>query len=181
MLPHDEQGYYHSFEEFTAYLKQLTAQLVGSAYPGVDIVQRDKAFSAYDGTSPTAPRQIGFQDLIGQPTYLAPGTLAITTVLRADTKIGDYVKLPPTAITNSAASLSQFRSGSAFQGVYLVNGVRHVGHLRQPDAASWTTIFTVNGPVPNAPNPAPASPGSPGASSVPGPTVGPGGTIAGPV
>ena len=162
VLPHDEQGFYPTLDGFAGWLKQETAQIVGNGYPGVDLVQREQAFAAFDGTSQTAPKQLDFKDLIGQPTYRGPNEISVTAVLRGDIKVGDYVKLPPGLVTNSAASLSQYRDTAAFQGVYFVQQPRHVGRLRQPDAASWCTILTVNGPVNST---APTPPGSGRASN----------------
>jgi hypothetical protein len=139
VLAHDEPGYYKTLVQFATYVKQKSADVIGGNYPGVDIVLKQNEFDVYDGTTPTTPTQIAFQDMIGQPTWIAPQTIQVAFVMRADLEVGGYIKMPPSIVTTTSSSFSQFRSKSAFQGVFQINQIRHVGNYRQQDAASWAT------------------------------------------
>ena len=147
VLPHDEQGFYQGLDQFADYIRKKSIAILGAGAPGVDLVVRDKEVFVHDGSSQSAPRQIAFFDLIGQPTYREPGVISVTTVMRADIRVGDYVRLPPSVITNTAASASQFRDQAAFQGTYFVKRARAVGRLRQPDASNWISVLDCAGPV----------------------------------
>lgn len=148
VLAGDQPGIYQTLAQFAAFLKDLTANIIGGTYTGIEVRIADRRVVVYDQTTPAAPVQIAFQDLIGQPTWLSAPVIQAKLVMRADINVGSYIKLPPTLATNRAQSLSQFRQQSAFQGTFWVNQVRHVGNFRQPDAASWVTV--VDGVVVNA-------------------------------
>jgi hypothetical protein len=120
-------------------------------YPGVSIVPLPNGgFSVFDGTStqPSA-KQINFQDLIGQPTWLEGQLISVKTVMRADFAVGAPVQLPQTLIQNNAAVFSSLVNLTAtFQGGFTVQSIRHVGNFRQPSADAWCTVFEL---APNAP------------------------------
>lgn len=144
VLNADEPGYYASLSQFAQYIKEVSQKIIGSStYNGVAMTIKESAFFVYDGTSQTTPKQIDFNDLIGQPTWIDAGTIQFHAVLRSDLGVGDYVKLPKGQITTTQQSLSQFRQGSVFQGIYQIGKVRHVGNFRQPDAASWVTVVDI--------------------------------------
>lgn len=141
----DEVGYFHSLTELAQYVKQVSKDVVrDAAYAGVDLVLSDKTFFAYDGTQAgaAAAKQIAFQDLIGQPTWIEAPLIQWKTAMRADLKVGDAVKLPPSQITNTQQAQSSLVNQKLnFQGAFTIALVRHVGNFRQPDAASWVTVF----------------------------------------
>lgn len=140
VLPNDQTGYYGTLSQFATYIKAISANILKGDYRGVDMSISETTIFAYDGTAVTTPKQINFQDLIGQPTWIDFATIQFKCPMRADISVGSYVKMPQGAlVTTSAASLSAFRNKSAFQGTFLVNQVRHTGNYRQPDAASWVT------------------------------------------
>lgn len=141
VLSHDQVGYYQNVTQLAALIKNLSADIVGGSYTGVEVILSEKKFKVYDQTTPARPKLIAFQDMIGQPTWIAPGTIQVKCIMRADISVADYIKLPPVLVTTSAQSFSQYRSQSAFQGSFLVNEVRHVGNFRQRDAASWATVI----------------------------------------
>lgn len=149
---HDEVGIYGSLTSFATYLKHKSSDLVGGirpngkAYPGVDVRLSEDEFFVFDGTTQQEPTSIDFQDLIGQPTWIDSPLIQFKTVMRADLTVGDWVKLPQTQITTTSAAQPRYKS--AFQGVFLINQVRHVGNFRQPDPASWVTVFDA-APPPN--------------------------------
>lgn len=141
VLSADEPGYYGTLGQFAAYIKQVTQGIIGGDYAGVDIILTQDTLSVSDGTTQTAPKQINFQDLVGQPTWIDSPLIQFKCVMRADINCLDYITLPPTLITTTPQSQSQQRHNSAFQGSYQVNRIRHVGSFRQPDANSWVSTF----------------------------------------
>lgn len=149
-LPADEQGAYDTLAQFASYVKNVSQQIGGGSYPGVDIVIKDGAFYVFDGSTQQSPKSINFQDLIGQVTWIDAFTISFNTVMRADVAIGDVVQLPPLAqyqaVSNAQNQALQGRSNAAFQGTWTVNFVRHVGNSRQPDASAWMTCFRAYAP-----------------------------------
>ena len=91
----------------------------------------------------TAKKNVSYQDLIGQPTWIDAPTISFKTVMRADINVGDYIKLPNTVATSTPQSVigTPLRNRPTFQGLFQVQIVRHLGNFRQPDAASWVTVF----------------------------------------
>lgn len=145
---YDEPSFHGNMQQLSQYLLQKTQAMLGGDYPGVNVSMSGSTITVLDGTQPPpSPTQINFQDLIGQPTWLGLNTLQVQTVLRADIPWGSYVTLPPTITSVTAPAVAPAaagnlsRSNSAFQGTFFVLRVRHVGHARQPDAASWSSIF----------------------------------------
>ena len=120
----------------------------GSSYLGVSITIKGSTIFIYDnGVSPPGTatiKDVDYKDLIGEPTWIEPLNISFKTVMRADLNVGDYIRLPPGL---SAATQGSFMgtplSGRplSFQGLYQIQLMRHVGNFRQPDAASWVTIF----------------------------------------
>lgn len=144
VLGSDETGVFQNMAQFAQYVKDTSIAILGKddmTYQGVNILVAEKAFTIFDGTTQSAPKQIAFTDLIGQPTWIDPATIQVIAVMRADLSPGDYVQLPPAQTTTTAASQSQFRDKSVFQGAFLVSEVRHVGNFRQPDAQAWVTAM----------------------------------------
>lgn len=143
--PSDEVAYFNSVLELAQWVKETSKSIVKTdGYAGVDLVLFEKTFAAYDGTvAPTnAVKQIQFQDLIGQPTWIDAPLIQWKCPMRADIKVGDRITLPPSQITNTQqAATSLVNQSVNFQGGFTVSLVRHVGNFRQPDAASWATVF----------------------------------------
>lgn len=142
VLGQHEAGFYQNMVQFAQYLKQASAAIIGGDYQGVDVLLTEKAFTISDGTTAKAPKAINFQDLIGQPTWIDPATIQVMTVMRADLQPNDYVKLPETQVTTTAAAATSiYRDRSVFQGAFRIDEMRHVGNLRQPDALAWVTTM----------------------------------------
>jgi len=141
VLPNDETGFYRSLPEFAIYIKGLSQTIVGGAYSGVDIVIRQSAVYVYDGTSPTTPLAISFEDLVGQPTWIGLNEMQFNCIMRADIGMGDYVKLPPSPVITTQSAFANLRQKSSFQGVFQIIYLRHVGNFRQPDGNSWITTY----------------------------------------
>jgi hypothetical protein len=139
----DTVGFYSETTSFARYIKEATRAILGGNYAGVDIAIADKTISVYDSVSTqNNPTQIAFQDLIGQPTWIEAAQITFKCVMRADIRLGSFVKMPPTLVTNTAQAQSSISNQkAAFQGSFFVSSVQHFGAFRQPDAASWVTVF----------------------------------------
>jgi hypothetical protein len=149
VLNYPQVGHYTTLERFASFVKALSLGIVGSAsYDGVQITTNGASVTVFDGVGPTSgtnTKTIAFQDLLGQPTWIGPGTISFKTVLRADIHMGDTVTLPQTLFTQSTAANQRFLANPqnklTFSGNYLIVQAHHYGHSRQPDASSWNTTF----------------------------------------
>jgi hypothetical protein len=138
----DQSGFYASLSQFGSYIYDMSRILIGGNYPGVDIVMANDRIVVSDNTAPPAPRQLDFQDLIGQPTWIDPLSVQFKCPMRADLSVLDYIKFPPALVTSSAGAIApSIDAKTIFQGTFRIRAMRHVGNFRQPDAASWVTIF----------------------------------------
>lgn len=142
----DEVAYFQTLTQLGQWAKQMSKTIVkDTKYNGLEILLAGNAISVYDGSSQSgsATRQIGFTDLIGQPTWIEAPTIQAKCVLRADIKVGDKIKLPQTAVINTSQALSSLVPNQrvTFQGDFMVQQVRHLGSFRQPDANSWVTVI----------------------------------------
>ena len=145
---HDEPSVHPSLNELNSYLREKSIALNGgSSYTGVDVILKEKGFVLDDGSSPTKPIMIAFNDLIGQPTWLGVAQVSVTCVMRGDLYCPNYVQLPKTQFTVSEAALPGLNPAykTSFQGIYKVQRLHHVGHFRQPDGASWVTVLDCYG------------------------------------
>lgn len=142
VLPHDEQGFFGHLNELGPWLRTRTQAILGGTYPGVDVVFDGQQFTMFDNTSnENTPKQIQFQDLIGQPTWIEYPTIQFKSVMRADLKVSDGITLPQTQVNNTQqAQSSQANQYVGFQGTFKVGAIRHVGNYRQPSGESWVTI-----------------------------------------
>lgn len=156
-----QPGTYKTLQGLASEIKVITQDkqfqgirpLGGGQYTGVDIYVKGKTIFAVDGTKdvgqPTfnTPLQIAFEDLIGQPTWIAANRINFKTVMRSDIGISDYIRLPanlgsPFVLTqpgNSAFSGVPARSQSTFKGKFWIKEKHEFGNFRQPDARSWVS------------------------------------------
>jgi hypothetical protein len=144
---HDDIGAYSTLSNLAKHVKSVTKSPTS---PGVDIVYLNTANTiiVLDGSVQTNPTQLQFTDLIGQPTWTDVNVMQFTTVMRADIGVGTVIKMPqglqdvPGIVTTTAAAFpSQLKYKTAFQGTFLVQSVRQIGNFRDPNGASWATIF----------------------------------------
>jgi hypothetical protein len=118
-------------------------------YPGVFLSTDGATISAYDGTVASGTTLIAFQDLIGQPTWMAANQVSFKTVLRHDLTVGDVVTFPtglapPYVLTQQSAAApgAPASARSTFQGgSFLIQEVHHTGNFRDASADSWCTAF----------------------------------------
>lgn len=145
--PNDEVGFFATLDQLSQYALRTSLDIVKTAnYPGVTIVfGPNNTISVSDGSSAGssgAAKQIAFQDLIGQPTWIEPPNMQFKTVMRADLNVWDQVTMPPTITTNTAAATSSLvNQRASFQGGFNIVSARHVGRYRQPTADAWVTVF----------------------------------------
>ena len=149
VLGQDEPGFYYNMAQFATYVREVSRHInPNPKYPGVQVSYRGGTFYLYDGTSPTAPKAIAFNDLIGQPAWISFNVVQFKTAMRGDFNVSDYITLPKGQVTTQAQSASQYSYSSVISGVFQIQTILHVGNFRQPDANSWVTIFEAY--IPNA-------------------------------
>lgn len=148
VLPNSEAGYYASLIQFAQYVEGISKAIIGgTAYPGIKISDDGTTIKVWDST--VAPpddqiKTIDFKDMIGQPTWLAPGVISVKLVLRGDLSLGQIIKMPKSLITTTGAAFLRFQDKSAQTGKFMISQIHHYGNFRQPDAASWNTTIQAN-------------------------------------
>lgn len=150
---YDEPQVSRTLKDMAQWIRQKTMKMLDGNYLGVSILIVQDTIIVRDGTvaeKKREPKNIAFNDLIGQPTWLAPGIVQIKCPMRADLKVADLVKLPwcvrmTTTQASQAGTVGNapLRDYTSFQGTYHVNSIRHVGNFRQPDAASWVSVINL--------------------------------------
>ena len=155
-ISQNQIGVFGSLRQLAEYVQKKSSAMAppttsGASYSGLQICSSGSGFRLIDNYgSASNPVNLLFTDLIGQPTWIDLVTIQISTVMRGDISVGDYLMMPPSQLTTSPASGSRFRQQSIFSGLVQVIGkglIRHVGSFRQPDAMSWIT--TINAVVQN--------------------------------
>lgn len=139
----DQIGYHANLQQFALYLRRVSQDIMkDTSYPGVSMAINGGQFVIGDGTSPQQSNgQIAFEDLIGNITWIENYVIQFKCVMRADIKFNDVVTLPTSPISYGPNSLPGVDQQTLFKGSFTVCKIRHVGNFRQPDAASWVTIF----------------------------------------
>lgn len=133
-----------------------------SASPGVlspagppstdnDLLVIDMSVPYQDSRTPATPIQLAIEDFIGQPSWIEPTVIRFKMVMRADIRVGDFVKLPQTpfgstfittpASPSVAIPNAPSRNQLAFQNTFFVRSATHYGRLFQPEASSWVSVF----------------------------------------
>lgn len=145
---YDNPGYYGSLTEFAQFLNPMSKSVITDAnYQGVSIIYDGKTVNVTDYTTPPKTTiAIQFNDLIGQPTWIGPNVISVKCVMRGDIGVGDMVTLPPSLVTSSSSAFQGLTGNNpanslTLPGTYLVQSVHHYGNFRQPDAASWATVY----------------------------------------
>ncbi|HVY15948.1 MAG TPA: hypothetical protein VHB27_12025 [Rhodopila sp.] len=141
VIGYDQVGYYQTLGDFADFIYQLSLSIItDDNYDGVIISTNGDTILVIDGTVTPPPKQIAFQDLIGQPTWFAPNQISVKFVLRADLQIGDVIQLPPALFTTQLGAVPPgIPNRLTFSGNFKVMHLHHFGNSRQPDAASWNT------------------------------------------
>lgn len=142
VAPADQPATYDNLEQLSSFVKQRSQSIMNSpTYPGVNLTVSGDQITAYDGTNSAsaAVKNIEFNDLIGQPTWMGQFSLQFKCPMRGDLTVGQVIKMPPTITTQTAQASLLPRNNAAFQGKFLVQQIRHTGSLRQADATAWVT------------------------------------------
>lgn len=138
-----ERGVYSNLVQLAQWVKDRSQSVVGDQkYPGIDILIRDRTIYVTDGTTAQQPRSINYADMIGQPTWSDGPQIQVTTVMRGDLAVDDYIQLPPSTPMSANPGTPGVGQYLGFQGAYRIIGVRHVGNFRDPSAEAWATVFT---------------------------------------
>ncbi len=141
VLNHDEVGFYATLEQFAMAVNTLSVSTITTpGYPGVIISYDGSVMKVTDLSTVPTPITIAVQDIIGQPTWINPGTIQVKFVLRGDLEIGDQIILPATLATTAQNTTGyQGANRLTFSGKFSITNIHHYGNSRQPDALSWNT------------------------------------------
>lgn len=142
VAPEDSPGIYTGVKALADYLFAASKSIINRPdYHGAQIAMDGNTINVTDKPNTTV-KQIAFNDLIGQPTWIAPLTIAFKCAMRADVTIGDQVTMPKTLITNTQRAQSALiNQTAAQQGTFIITSIHHYGNFRQHDAYSWVTEF----------------------------------------
>lgn len=141
ILQTDQPAYFSNMLQFAQFVRSLSQAIKGGTYTGIEITFRENSIVVYDGTEITTPKDISYLDLMGQPTWFAPAQIQVSTVMRGDLAVGEFIRLPQTSGIIQPGSFSQFRDKSIFQGVFRIDDIRHVGNSRNPEGTAWITTL----------------------------------------
>jgi hypothetical protein len=145
----DKPGVVATFTQFAQVVSNLTNGEVMISSNGQTVFVFETATAQKNGA-----KQIAFQDLLGQVTWVQPQVVQAKLVMRGDLSIGDTVQFPEGLISTTSQNAMPGYGGTSsqnpankltFSGKFTIMQVQHWGNSRQPDAQSWnTTINCVN-------------------------------------
>lgn len=142
VISSDEPAFFQTAPQLARYALNASKNINKDPnYGGVQMTIREKSIEVYDGSTQSTPKEISFNDLIGQPVWQSLTQINFRTILRADIRVGDYVLMPKTLAQQTPQSFSQFRNSSVFQGKFFIDSVRHIGSFRGTSGADWITVF----------------------------------------
>lgn len=140
VLSRDEVGYYATLEQLSTTVNDLSVATIGTSnYAGVTISYDGVVMRVSDNTTDPDTIKIAVQDIIGQPTWINPGTIQIKFVMRGDLDIPSYIDLPPSLAATRQNTQFMGSNKLSFSGKFRVTSIHHYGNSRQPDALSWNT------------------------------------------
>lgn len=143
-----EMHFCSTLQEFAQFLQDLTqGHFLGPNYSGVNLTAQNGQFFIWDSTYTPPTIQVAFSDFIGQPTWIEVNTMVMKLVLRADLQLGTQIKMPqglqnsPGFVNTTSGSYpSSNNYQTAFQGLFNITELRHIGSYRVPDGSAWATI-----------------------------------------
>jgi hypothetical protein len=159
-LSYPDWGAYQSLEQYANYIKALSHSILGTpdttGYQGVVHTSNGNTINVNDG--PNGGVTLIYEDLVGQPTWIAKDTIQIKTLLRGDIPTPNFttIILPPglTTIGYNKGMVDVGNPGPAgsrnfvnFSGSWQVNRVRHIGRFRNPSMDAWVTIIDAVAPT----------------------------------
>ena len=147
--PNNEVGAYGSLGALSTYVNRTSRDIINDPkYSGVSIVLDNGSFNILDWnassttTQSGSTKQINFNDLIGQPTWIDSPQIQFKCAMRTDVNLLDNIKLPKTLVTNTQAAASNLTNQTAnFQGGFKVMLEHPMGNFRQPTAEAWVSVF----------------------------------------
>jgi hypothetical protein len=163
-LAYQDAGIHQSLEQYAGYINNLSQSILGvKNYPGIHITSVGTALDVWDGTASLGDDVIDYKDLIGQPTWIEVNMVSVKVVLRGGLKPGMFITLPQTLVNFAGADAGMFssdpgvdqRTHISLPGRYQIHKLLHIGDLRNPDGASWSTNIEAIGNV-SAGDPPPA-------------------------
>jgi hypothetical protein len=176
-LAYQDAGMYQSIEQVSQLWRKLSQSILGSTkYPGVHLASIDNTIRVLDFSQPFSNQPISYMELVGQPTWIGPFTINVKIVLRGGLNVGDDITLPDTLVgfggTDSMVpGQPDQRTHVSLPGTYRIMKILHVGDLRNPDGANWTTNIEAmtQGSITNAEATQPPSTGETSTGRAPGP------------
>jgi hypothetical protein len=145
----NEVGVYGTLTQLATFCQARSQRIITDAnYPGVGIAYDGQTVKVFDQSTQPSPTAILFTDLIGQPTWIAPGVIQVKTVLGGDLDVSGYVTLPPSLVSNTAAAMTSLTGNNpanllTFSGPYFIREMHHYMNFRQADAGSWATVINL--------------------------------------
>jgi hypothetical protein len=148
-LNYTDRGFYQNIQQYAQYIFNISKSVMGANNPnylGVQMSVQGNKINVSDGTQgQQSGPTINPTDLVGQPIWTGPKTIQFKTVMRGDISLFQTVTLPKSLATLTAAAGTQLPGGSGasniIQGSVTIQQMRHVGNFRQPDWASWVSVF----------------------------------------
>ena len=144
-LAYQDAGMYQSIEQVSQLWRKLSQSILGSTkYPGVHLASIDNTIRVLDFSQPFSNQPISYMELVGQPTWIGPYTISVKIVLRGGLNVGDDITLPDTLVGFGGADSMvpgqpDQRTHVSLPGTYRIMKILHIGDLRNPDGANWTT------------------------------------------
>ena len=152
VLGEDEVSQHWTLLQLGQYLYDTSKSInTDPTYAGVNISLSGTTITVQDGTTLPTAIAIRFEDMIGQPTWIGPGQVQVSLVMRSDITVGATLTFPQTQQTLSEAQMgTQPQDKSAFStGTFSVTAVRSVGNFRHPDGLNWITVVNaISAPLP---------------------------------
>lgn len=171
VLSEDQQGTGYNLDAMGQLWNKQSMSILGSdpTYQGIGVSWRSGTLYVTDN-----PKSVGSKDvtikasqLIGNPVWTQPLTLQLMCPMRSDIYIGDTVTIPqdalylaPSTAATAQADVANATSAASLSGSYAVNGIRHLGRSRSPEAAEWSSIYDLTYLVGTAASQAPVTDGS---------------------
>lgn len=155
VAPQTYDGQYQTLTQFAQLIYWLTKTegkddgvLIMLNGQKVVVNENPNSQNAGSTTDISSPKQLNFQDLLGQVTWYGPLQITAKLVMRGDLDPMQLVKFPKGLISSvTAASMPAYggaprdQDSIGFSGIYQVNQMQHWGNFRQPDGLSWNTTI----------------------------------------
>lgn len=143
--PDGDYCYHATFTSLAQHIQESTA---APGYEGVRMSLTPTGIAVFDGTTQPKPKQISFQDFVGQPTWIEYNMIQIVCVMRGDIQVGDTVQLPNGIMSQPGLVTMQPQARPAYanyntviKGLFTVVQMRHLGNYRDPNGMSWVTVM----------------------------------------